>query len=272
MALSRRKFIKRILLLGTGFALVDAFWIERFFIETKEFFLGNASPKSSNIRVIQISDLHLQRVNYQLKRLAKQLNKLNPHLILISGDAVDKAENLSVLNSFLELIDNKIKKVAILGNWEYWGKINLQQLNTIYSNHNCKLLINETTQFSINNKTIAITGVDDFVGGKANIEMALKNYLPCNHHIILNHCPLYSDVITKYLTNNITADCILSGHTHGGQINIWGFIPFLPAGSGSYVKGWYNTKPKMYVSKGIGTSIFPARFGARAEIAIFNLA
>ena len=72
--------------------------------------------------------------------------------------------------------------------------------------------------------------------------------------------------------NGIKADFILSGHTHGGQINLFGYVPFLPKGSGKYLKGWYDEKsPGMYVSKGIGTSIIPARFFARAEIAIFNL-
>ncbi len=271
MPLSRRKFIKRFLLIGTGAVLADAFFIEKFFIETKEFYVGNATKETPNIKVVQVSDLHLQKVNYQLKQLAKRINKLNPHLIGFTGDAVDKAENLEVLSSFLQLLDKNIKKVAILGNWEYWGGINIEALKNIYTNNNCTLLVNESQQFTFDDKTISITGVDDFVGGAANIEAALKNYTPANHHIILNHCPQYSNAITQYLKNGIKADCILSGHTHGGQINILGFIPFLPQGSGKYIKGWYNTQPKMYVSKGIGTSIFPARFGARAEIAIFNL-
>jgi predicted MPP superfamily phosphohydrolase len=100
----------------------------------------------------------------------------------------------------------------------------------------------------------------------------MKEYVKSDHHIILNHCPQYSDYISRHLEQDIKVDFILSGHTHGGQINIFGFVPFLPQGSGEYIKGWYNdNKPKLYVSKGVGTSIFPARFGARAEIAIFNL-
>jgi predicted MPP superfamily phosphohydrolase len=63
---------------------------------------------------------------------------------------------------------------------------------------------------------------------------------------------------------------ILSGHTHGGQINLFGIIPFKPVGSGRYLKGWYHDKT-MFVSKGIGTSILPARFMARAEMALFHL-
>ena len=133
------------------------------------------------------------------------------------------------------------------------------------------MLINQTKQYSINNKTISVTGVDDFVGGRADIEIALRDYQQSDHHIILNHCPQYSDQISKKV-NNIKTDFILSGHTHGGQINLFGYIPFLPQGSGRYLKGWYDDNlPRLYVSKGIGTSIIPARFFARAEVAIFNL-
>lgn len=272
MPISRRKFIKTGVLITTGVVLADAFWIEKFFIEVNEFFIGSATKDTANIKVVQISDLHLQSVNYQLIQLTNKLNKLKPDLILITGDAVDKAKNISLLNDFLKLIDKDIKKVAILGNWEYWGKVDITELNKIYADNNCTLLINQTIQYLFQNKTISITGVDDYIGGKANFETSIKNYKKSDHHIILNHCPQYSDHISEKLTQDINVDFILSGHTHGGQINIFGFIPFLPQGSGKYIKGWYNDNlPKLYVSKGIGTSILPARLGARAEIAIFNL-
>ncbi len=270
MKITRRKFIKGGVLTAAGLIAADAFWIEKFFIETKEFFIGPVTKDTSNIKVVQLSDLHLRSVNPQLKRLAKKLNQLQPALLLITGDAVDKAANLSLLNDFLKLTDNNIKKAAILGNWEHWGKVDLKELKKVYHNNNCTLLINETVQYNLGNKTISITGVDDFIGGNADIEAALKNYIPSDYHIILNHCPQYSDHIAASINKTIPLDFILSGHTHGGQFNFFGLIPFLPKGSGQYIKGWYDTVPKMYVSKGIGTSLLPARFGARAEMAIFN--
>ena len=272
MPITRRQLIKSGLLVLTGFVLADAFWLEKSLIETKEFYIGSATIDSANLKVVQISDLHLHLINYQLIQLAKELNKIQPDLILITGDSIDKAQNISLLNNFLQLIDKNIQKVAILGNWEYWGKVDLSALEKIYTDNYCTLLINETIQYSFRNRTISITGVDDFVGGSANLETALKEYVKSDHHIILNHCPEYSDYISKHLNQDIPVDFILSGHTHGGQINILGLVPFLPKGSGKYIKGWYNdNNPKLYVSKGIGTSIFPARFGARAEIGIFNL-
>jgi len=50
-----------------------------------------------------------------------------------------------------------------------------------------------------------------------------------------------------------------------------GFAPVLPPGVGRYVRGWFKDRsPMLYVSKGIGTSSIPVRFGASAEIALFN--
>lgn len=270
MAISRRKFITSGLVVFAGAVATDAFWLEKHFIEKEEFFVGTATPQTANLRVIQVSDLHMQSVTNTLKQLAKYLNQQKPDLILFTGDSIDKASNISVLDSFLKEIDNSIQKVAILGNWEYWGNVDLTALRKVYNNHNCELLVNNTKQFAFRNRTISITGVDDLVGGNAHIETALREFKKSDHHIVLNHCPEYYDTIADY--NRTKIDLVLSGHTHGGQLNILGFTPFLPRGSGRYVKGWYKEKtPYLYVSKGIGTSIFPARFGARAEVAIFNL-
>jgi predicted MPP superfamily phosphohydrolase len=268
---TRRRFIRAGLLTLSALGLADSLWAEKFFIETNEFFLGSKESKSS-IRVIQLSDLHIQSVNYQLKQLAKRLNILNPDLILITGDAIDKTENIHVLDGFLRLINFDIKKVAILGNWEYWGRVDLEALKQVYDSNNCDLLINESKRYAFAKKTISITGVDDYVGGRADIGAALKSYQQSDYHIVLNHCPEYSDTI--YITNidKLPIDFILAGHTHGGQVNLFGLVLFKPQGSGRYLKGWYQDGlRKMYVSKGIGTSILPIRFMARAEIAIFNM-
>jgi len=270
MTWTRRKFIKAGIWAAVGFILLDSFWLEIYFIETNDFCLGKSTDDNFDLKVIQISDLHLQSLNRQLKKLAKNINEQKPDLILITGDSVDNKNNVSVLDQFLGLIDYPIKKFAITGNWEYWGSVDLELLRKTYAAHNCELLINNSRQLTFENKTISITGVDDYVGGNADIAAALKEFKQSDYHIILNHCPEYGDTIAENLKGKVAYDFMLSGHTHGGQINIFGFVPFKPKGSGKYLKGWYEDK-NMYVSKGIGTSIFPARFMAKAEIAVFKL-
>ncbi len=269
---TRRKFIKSGIFVSLTALLVNAFWFEQYFVEINNYTLKTPSNGKLGLKFIQISDLHLKSVNSQLKRLAAKVNLLKPDLIFFTGDALERASDLPVLNEFLQLLSFEIKKVAILGNWEYWGGINLAELKSLYQKHNCDLLINHTKQYQFNGKSVLITGVDDFVGGDANVTAAIKAFKPSDCHIVLNHCPEYAELIDRELTVKQKADVILCGHTHGGQINLFGFVPFLPRGSGSYVKGWFKVgKTDMYVSKGIGTSLFPVRFGSRAEVGVFHI-
>jgi predicted MPP superfamily phosphohydrolase len=269
---TRRNFIKSGLLLSISALVLDAVWLEKFFIETKFHQLKSGSGARLGLKLIQISDLHLKSVNSQLKRLARKINGLNPDLILLTGDAVEAGGKFPVLDEFLSLLNPDTKKVAILGNWEYWGALNLAELGLLYKKHNCELLINQARQYQFHGKSILITGIDDLLGGQANIREALQEFKTSDCHIILNHCPAYAENIASQLTVAQTCNAILSGHTHGGQVNLFGYIPFLPGGSGRYIKGWYKVgNLDLYVSKGIGTSLLPVRFGARAEIAVFEI-
>ncbi len=270
MKISRGKFIKYSLQFLSGLFLLDALWIEKFFIEVNEFYLKDATAKTDNFKFIQVSDLHLHAVGYSLKKIAKQINDSKADLVFFTGDSIDKAENLKLLREFLQLIDTSIQKTAILGNWEYWGNVDVRKLRLLYSDFNCDLLINKSKQYTIRNKSISVTGIDDYVGGNADYLLAMKTYQESDFHVVLTHCPEHRDVIATQTHDKI--DLILSGHTHGGQINIFGYAPFKPPGSGKYTRGWYTeSQPPLYVSKGIGTSILPVRFGARSEISIFNL-
>ena len=263
-SLTRRKFIKSGVLASIGLVLLDSLWFEKYVIDWNYFDISKNSK--NKIKIIQITDLHIDSVECFHKSIAKKINRLKPDVIFITGDSVDSTEKINLLNEFLKLIDHSIQKYAITGNWEYWGNVNLPMLKETYSNNNCILLINENRNITFRGREISIIGIDDFVGGTANFSKAIENLKRTDTTIVLSHCPEYREVISQE-KRNIDIDLVLSGHTHGGQITFLGFAPFKPRGSGRYLKGWYKqTEPKMYVSKGIGTSVFPIRFGARAEV------
>ncbi len=267
--ISRRKFIKRSILASISIFLLDIFWFEKAIVKWNKFDISNR--KDRKITAVQLSDLHLKSVNNTHKSIAEKINKLNPDLVFITGDAIDDGQNLDLLDTFLKLINKDIKKFAILGNWEYWGHVDLVKLKELYISHNCQLLINESEQIDVNGRTVSIIGIDDFVGGNADYKKTINNLMSSGTNIVLTHCPEHRDVIEAE-KDNLKIDLVLSGHTHGGQINILGYAPFKPQGSGNYLSGWYKEKePILYVSKGIGTSILPIRFGARAEVVIFEV-
>ena len=81
--ISRRKFIVDLFTLTSAVFLLDAFWLERYFIETNEFYLGDADKDSENLKIIQISDMHIKSVGGNLRNLAKKINKSYTKIIKI---------------------------------------------------------------------------------------------------------------------------------------------------------------------------------------------
>ncbi len=269
-SISRRKFIAGGLgIISTAIA-ADALWYEKFFIEITEHFIGDATPDTGNISLVQISDLHLRSLDDRHRQLVSEMNRLKPDMLLFTGDVIDRNRNLEKLDEFLSLFDPGIQKVAILGNWECW-KVHPHDLLKVYDKHQCELIVNHSYRYIFGNTSVSISGMDDLVGGRADFPMAMESYRNADYHIVLTHCPEHRDIIQQQ-SADIPIDLILSGHTHGGQIQLFGFAPFRPKGSGRYVNGWSRESvPHMYVSRGIGTSALPVRFGSRAEVSIFYL-
>ncbi len=271
MKLNRRQFMLKLVLGSISFAVLDSFWLETNFIEWTEHDLSES--ESNKIKVVHLTDLHLHSIKFVHKSIAERINKELPDVIFITGDSIERNKNLPVLEDFLNLIDIKIPKIAILGNKESSGRVDLQKLEDIYVNHNGILLINEAYLFRTKNREINIIGLDDLVHGHPDFEKSIEDIDKSLPTIVLNHCPAYREQIDLVSVEQvIKPKLILSGHTHGGQITFFGKPFFTPYGSGSYVKGWYNNEiSQMYVSKGVGTTIYPIRFGARAEASIFYI-
>jgi uncharacterized protein len=282
--LSRRQFLAGTAGLVVASVAANAFVIEPARISVTRHRFGSGTG-SASIRVTQLSDLHLQSVGGHEERLAHILTDLRPHLIVVTGDAIDRADNLAILDRFLALLP-PVPKLAILGNWEYWGQVDLAALTRVYAKWNCRLLRNESTVLSFDHHDLVVTGLDDLVGGRPDTTAAFAGLGATVNHLLLAHCPIHRDVYRAATSLGqqpvqASADArahpvpqlMLAGHTHGGQIAPFGLAPFRPRGSGRYVSGWYRDAPTaMYVSRGLGTSIIRARLGAVPEVAHFEWA
>ncbi len=272
--ISRREFLQTSVLAGMAPFLGIELSFETDDVEFTHHVVRPAGASSDSITLIQLSDLHLRTIIPLQKPLAERVNAETPDAILISGDAIDERTDLKLLDNFLRLLQQNIPKVAILGNHERDNNINLKKLAKIYETNNGVLLINKTAPLAENGtlSRILVTGLDDALTGAQNLQKALKGADLSPNHILMVHRPLLNYDSTPNLKDlRHEFKLMISGHTHGGQINILGFTPVMPPGSGHYVKGWYhNSGIPMYVSRGIGTSGIPLRIGSKPEVAIFK--
>ena len=93
---------------------------------------------------------------------------------------------------------------------------------------------------------------------------------PDDFVILLTHTPDYAEDVP--VTNS---DLILAGHTHGGQVTLFGlYAPIVPSHYGQrFLSGLkYNSKNiPMIVTNGIGTSQKAIRMFAPAEVVMIVL-
>jgi len=276
MKLTRRRLLA---VGGAGAAAIvtDAVCIEPRQVTISRHTIGDPKGRGPHLRVVQLSDLHLQGIGSHEERVAKAVGTLAPGLIVLTGDAIDRADRLDVLGKLLSLLPNETPLHAVLGNWEHWAGVDLTQLARTYETHRARLLVNESVRFPHQGASVLVTGLDDSTAGHPDLPAVIRGAVPCSNHLLLAHSPAYRDQLPPEFCGSqkeqggVPVGYMLSGHPHGGHVAFWGFAPFRPPGSGRYVAGWYRDRqPPLYVSRGLGASVVPLRLGASPEIAVFD--
>ena len=225
--------------------------------------------ESRRLRIAHVSDLHLYRVGPLEERVLEALHSLAPDLLVITGDSLSAARGEGPLVDFLAACPDVPHRLAILGNWEISSGVPVARLRAHHERHGFDLLVNRSVRVTLGDRSVRVTGFDDFRQGRPDPVAALAGEEPCDHHLVLAHCPVHRDRLA--LPAEHPADLVLSGHTHGGQVAPGGVALLTPPGSGRYVAGWYRDGgPPLFVSRGIGTSTVPIRIGSVPELACID--
>ncbi len=213
------------------------------------------------LTIAHVSDLHTQGLHKLEKQLIDTIRKTEIDIIVITGDIATPS---GTEKGYLEVLKSlKAPKGVyyVPGNWEYWEPI-----------HGFKKILNESGVLDLTNKSLRIedglwlVGFDDSEEGNPNLKI-LSEIPKQDIKIGLFHSPQFFDRISTEINLSF------AGHSHGGQIRIpfWGSI-FVPDGTGKYDQGWFNEdNSKLYVSRGIGTSVLPIRLNCSPELAIIKL-
>ena len=115
---------------------------------------------------------------------------------------------------------------------------------------------------------VSIVGIDDHVSGAPDATRAFHG--AGQVRILLMHQP--SGLLDL---NADHYDVAFAGHTHGGQIVVPGLPPFfVPRGplSREFLAGRFETeRGVLFVSRGVGCTLLPVRWNARADVLIVDL-
>jgi uncharacterized protein len=129
-------------------------------------------------------------------------------------------------------------------------------------------VLNNTTQLvAYKGSWINICGLEEYTLGRFNPDHAFRNYQDQYPGIILSHNPDTIQILKHY-----PGDIILSGHTHGGQVNLPGIWKrFTLMENFQYKKGLKVLGEKWaYINRGI-SSVMKFRWFATPEITFINL-
>ena len=219
-----------------------------------------------NMKIIFFTDIQMDyfytKNRKRIRKIVDFINQEKPDVILFGGDYINKARGTEAVFEELKLLKAEKGIYSVYGNHDYYD---YKKITSRLKGLGIHILKNEGVKLATENGSIIIAGIDDYLRGEPDIEKALENTGGI-FTILLCHNPDYFEIMPK--ESKEKTDIILSGHTHGGQVNLFGFAPFVPSKYGSkYRYGLKETESgRIYISSGLGGVVFPMRFMAKPEI------
>lgn len=213
-------------------------------------------PDTLPLRILHISDLHIERLGVRETRLLELIQSAKPDIILLTGDYVNISNIADPLAH--EDIRRLLGKIdAPFGIFAVMGSPSVDKPDMIaplFEEVPPRLLRDESLMVTgPQGQAIRIIGVDCHHNIEKDAE-ALDDVLGSlsgdNPRILLYHSP---ELMPQAATHEI--DLYLCGHTHGGQVRLPLIGPLVTSSKlgRRYVMGLYREgRTHLYVSRGVG--------------------
>ncbi|HXK16809.1 MAG TPA: metallophosphoesterase [Polyangiaceae bacterium] len=245
-------------------------------LEEVSFKLPGLGRGFDGFSIAQLSDVHIGVfVGEPELRIAEELlRKARPDLIVLTGDLLDNDPRLAgTLGRFVRRLTPLARYgvVAISGNHDYFAGV--EAMAGAVTAAGARMLRNDAMIVGDAGAGFSLLGVEDVwarrEGGGPDLARAVRALpklggrvapgldLP---RVLLCHNPSFF----KEAAGHVALQ--LSGHTHGGQVNL-GIRPADYLLAGGWVAGRYDGKGSvLYVNRGFGTVGPPARIGSAPEV------
>jgi predicted MPP superfamily phosphohydrolase len=274
MNLNRRSFLKFSALTG-GTVLIASypFFIERSLVQINYYRIPipRLPPAFEGFTIVQLTDLHYGPLVslQQMKRVIEKANSIPRDMILCTGDYIHERNSRNQIDTIWPLLSTlraPYGVLSVLGNHDHWGntKRSIYWLNRTGQN-----LRHQIRKLERRGQSLWFVGAGDLWEDHISIDHLMKPVPKDDCRIVLAHNPDSADTILE-----LKPDLIISGHTHGGQVNL-PFIgtPVLPVKNKNYSFGLKRSIENIpvFISRGIGWAIYPVRFNCFPEIAVLTL-
>jgi uncharacterized protein len=245
-------------------------------LEEVSFKLPGLGRGFSGFSIAQLSDVHIGVFvgDPELHAAEELLREARPDLIVLTGDLLDSDPRLAdQLGRFVRRLTALARYgvVAIPGNHDYFAGV--EAVAAAVTSAGARMLRNDALIVGDAGAGFSLLGVDDVwarrEGSGPDLERAVRALprlagrvapaldLP---RVLLCHNPSFFAESAGHVALQ------LSGHTHGGQINL-GVHPAEYLLEGGWVAGRYERAGSaLYVNRGFGTVGPPARIGSAPEV------
>jgi predicted MPP superfamily phosphohydrolase len=242
-------------------------------------------PKGfDGFRIAQLSDIHMGpfTTGDYIRRCVAITNGFRPDLIALTGDYIAWDPQLEPhVVSVLAGLRAPHGVFGCLGNHEEESDTE-EYVSGLFTAQGIRILRQERSPIRLGGDELNLIGIDcprtdseqdgeEEYRRDVNRRLQRQLVMPGTVNVLLSHEP---SALVFDRAADLGIDLMLSGHTHGGQLAL-GFVRRglnLSDLFYRYTTGWYEQRnAKLYVNRGIGTTGFPIRLGARPEITIFEL-
>jgi predicted MPP superfamily phosphohydrolase len=239
------------------------------------------------LRIVQISDIHIGNLigERYLNFTVGLIRDARPDYVVVTGDIIDNNNAfLPVATNYFAQIEAMLKRptdkpgnsrlLGVLGNHDLIdnGLVAAAELTRA----GLRILRNEIHTIHRGRGTLQIGGLDYPPLGRGRTEIMRSYFAEVNEKrngetplVLLNHNPADFEFLKTQ-----QVDLVLSGHTHGGQINFSRSQNTLLNGAHwiykYYVDHYDEQGSQLYVNRGLG-HWFPLRVNCPPEITVISL-
>jgi uncharacterized protein len=254
-----------------------AFWLEpqRLVVHEESLDVPHWPDELSGFRLALLSDLHVGSPYWglaSLERLVERVNQERPEMVLLAGDYMINDVKFGTwidpesIAAVLARLEAPLGVIAVLGNHDWWS--GGHRVRQAFESQGIIVLENESHAVQRGDQRFFVAGLADQLTRRLLLDKALEGVADGAPFLVLAHEP---DVFVRVPER---ASLTLAGHTHGGQVRL-PLIgrPVIPSRYGQrFAAGHIEEGGRhLFVTTGVGTSVFPVRFGVAPEIAILNL-